>query len=132
MPGLAAKPIIDVLVEMVRIEDADPRAADMEQVGFEALGEYGIPGRRYFRRDADDGTRLVNVHAFAAGSEGAVRHLVFRDYLRAHNGVAAEYGALKASIAAGGVDIEAYMDAKDAFVRSAERDALAWSEGGCR
>jgi GrpB-like predicted nucleotidyltransferase (UPF0157 family) len=101
----------------------------LEALGYEAKGEFGIPGRRYFRKDDAEGIRTHQVHAFGAGSPGAARHLAFRDYMRAHPGIAREYGALKARLArAHPHDMQAYMDGKDAFVREHERRALLWAD----
>jgi GrpB-like predicted nucleotidyltransferase (UPF0157 family) len=59
------------------------------------------------------------------GDPGIERHLAFRDYLRAHPRVAAEYGMLKAGLAQQfPEDIGGYMDGKDAFVKAAEQEAL--------
>ncbi len=61
---------------------------DMEALGYEPTGEFGLPGRRYFRRGVE--RRTHNVHVYAAGKPETDRHLAFRDYLRAHPGVAGE------------------------------------------
>lgn len=53
----------------------------MESLGYEVMGEYGIPGRRYFRKDAQQGIRTHNIHTFEAGSAEVERHLAFRDYM---------------------------------------------------
>ena len=126
--GLAAKPIVDLLVEATTLADVDDAAPAIERLGYEAMGAYGIDGRRYFRRTRADGTRTHHVHAFVAGSEQARRHLRFRDYLRAHPDRAAAYGAMKQQLAAAHADDpEAYMDGKDAFIRAIDADAAAWA-----
>jgi GrpB-like predicted nucleotidyltransferase (UPF0157 family) len=103
--------------------------AGMEALAYEALGEFGIPGRRYFRKGGDD--RTHQAHVFQVGDPGVERHLAFRDYLRAHPGVAAEYGVLKAGLAQQfPEDIDKYMDGKDAFVKAAEQEALRWYRAG--
>ena len=62
--------------------------------------------------------------------ENIARHLVFRDYLRAHPDVCAEYAALKRALAARyPYDIEGYCDGKAGFVKKYESLALAWAEG---
>ncbi len=99
----------------------------MTVLGYEAKGEYGFPGRRYFRKYAPDGTRSHHVHVYVRSSKDFHRHLVFRDYLRAHPDRAAEYGALKQAIAAQGVcNRKAYGAAKAEFAAALEREALAW------
>ncbi|WP_230374420.1 GrpB family protein [Pontivivens ytuae] len=125
VPGLAAKPILDMLPEVTDIAVADAAAERLEVLGYEGLGAYGIPGRRYFRRTVA-GRRTHHMHAFATGSDGLKRHLALRDYLRAHPDEAAAYGALKLRLASEVPDMEAFMDGKDAFVTALEARALAW------
>lgn len=133
IPGICAKPVIDVLAEIDSLDGLDERAHRMVEVGYEAMGEYGIPGRRYFRRDDARGVRETQVHAFVTGSEAAVRHLAFRDYLRANPAVAQEYSELKLRLASRHpTNMEAYMDGKNPFIRETERVALAWRRSSAR
>jgi len=93
------------------------------------MGEFGIPGRRYFRKNDAMGNRTHQIHAFEVGSSGAVRHLAFRDYLIAHPEAAQAYGALKEQLAAQHpVDFEAYMDGKNAFIQENEAKAVVWNQ----
>jgi len=129
VPGLQAKPIIDMLPVVREIERVDLFNEGIEALGYEALGEFGIPGRRYFRKGGDN--RTHQAHVFQVGDPGVERHLAFRDYLRAHPAVAAEYGALKARLAQQfPEDINGYVDGKDAFVKATEREALCWYRAG--
>jgi GrpB-like predicted nucleotidyltransferase (UPF0157 family) len=129
VPGLAAKPVIDLLGEVADIAQADACNSALKALGYQARGEYGIPGRRYFCRE--EGARHTHhLHVFATGDPGLERHRALRDYLRAHNGEADVYGALKVELAwRFPADFEAYMDGKDAFVKELERKALAWRAG---
>ncbi len=130
IPGIHAKPIIDVLAVTGDLTEVDRRAARMREIGYEPMGEFGIDGRRYFRRDDAAGVRTEQVHAFASGSPHLLRHLAFRDYLRAHGEVAQEYARLKQHLAAAHrYEIEAYMDGKDAFIRETQAKALEWVRG---
>jgi len=126
VPGLAAKPIIDVLPvtrDLGRIDELAPALVD---AGYTAWGEYGIAGRRYFTKDQDN-VRTHNVHVFEHGRLQIERHLAFRDFLRSHDAVRDEYGALKREVYARHPDdIEAYMDGKDAWIKHVEREAVAW------
>jgi len=125
--GIFAKPIIDALAEVTSVAALDELAPQMEALGYEALGEFGIPGRRYFRKDDASGMRTHQIHAFAKGSPELTRHLAFRDYLRAHPDVAQAYSLLKQKLVATcRGDFEAYMDGKDAFIKETERKALEW------
>jgi GrpB-like predicted nucleotidyltransferase (UPF0157 family) len=133
IPGIVAKPVIDLLgvVPLLDALDAlDTHAGRLAALGYEAKGEFGIRGRRYFRKNAPDGTRTHQLHAFAAGSPEIRRHLDFRDYLRAFPAVAAEYAALKQRLAERcGGDMQAYGEGKTEFIRAVEQRAAAWRSG---
>jgi GrpB-like predicted nucleotidyltransferase (UPF0157 family) len=102
------------------------RAASLR---YEALGEFGIPGRRYLRKDAPGGVRTHQLHALALGSPEIRRHLDLRDYLRAFPTEAAAYAALKQRLAERcGSDMRAYSDGKTEFIGAAERRAVAWRQ----
>ncbi len=96
----------------------------MEALGYEARGEYGIAGRRFFRRDDKHGDRTHQVHAFEDGSPQIARHLAFRDYMIAHPETAQEYSDLKRELVAQHPnDIEAYMDGKNEFIQEVDKRA---------
>jgi GrpB-like predicted nucleotidyltransferase (UPF0157 family) len=125
VPGLQAKPIIDMLPLVRQIERVDGFNEAMAALGYEAMGELGIPGRRYFRKGGDD--RTHQAHVFQVGDPNVERHLAFCAYLRVHPDVAAQYGELKAKLAQQfPTDIYGYMDGKDAFVKAVEQDAVRW------
>lgn len=127
IPGIHAKPVIDLLVEVDDIEAIDARSSAMESIGYQVMGEYGIPGRRYFRKDDRHGTRTHQVHAFQAGSAEAERHLAFRDYMIAHPTDARAYGELKRKLAEEYPhDMNGYMDGKDGFIKEMDRRAAEW------
>lgn len=127
IPGIVAKPVIDMLGIVPAVEVLDTRAHDLTSLGYEALGEFGIPGRRYFRKTAPHGVRTHQLHAFAVGSSEAQRHLDFRDFLRAFPAEAAAYSTLKRGLAARcGGDMHAYTNGKTAFIGGIERRAAAW------
>ena len=123
VPGCAAKPIIDILVEVTDLAVLDARNRDMELIGYKPKGEFGIPGRRYFQKGGDN--RTHQIHAFIAGDVNVSRHIAFRDYLRSNPRVAEEYGALKKKVTETcDNDIEKYCDGKDAFVKHHEEIAV--------
>lgn len=127
IPGIHAKPIIDMLAVTDDLALLDEETSRLEALGYEAMSEFGIPGRRYFRRNNSAGERTHQIHAFQAGSPQIARHLSFRDYLRAHPAAAREYDALKQRLAqAHPNDIGAYTDGKDAFIRDIDSRAAAW------
>ncbi len=125
VPGLGAKPIIDITVGLRRQADSEECVRPLEELGYQCKGEFGIPGRLYFRKYTD-GTRSHQIHLVEYGSEFWERHLLFRDYLREHPEEARDYYELKARLAAEfGTDRETYTEAKTKFIRSAEVKARA-------
>jgi len=124
IPNIYAKPVIDILLVVQDHAMLESKQAPMEALGYEARGEYGIPGRRFYRRDNAGGDRTHQVHAFETGSPQIARHLAFRDYLIVHPETAQAYSSLKRELAAKYPnDIEAYMDGKDAFIQEIDRQA---------
>lgn len=125
--GLKAKPIIDIMPVVKRLETIDNKR--FEQIGYEALGEFGIPGRRYFRKGGQE--RTHQIHIFEQTNTREIeRHLAVRDYLRCSKKAADAYGELKSKLAIQyPYDIEGYCDGKDEFVKSLEREALEWKNG---
>lgn len=125
IPGIHAKPIIDMMPLVYDIEAVESYTGVMEGLGYEAWGEYGIPGRRYFSRAKK--RRTHQVHVFQVDGAEVARHLAFRDYLRAHPQKALVYSDHKRLVAIQhSYDIFAYMDGKDALVKRLQEEALAW------
>ncbi|WP_025785382.1 GrpB family protein [Sporosarcina sp. D27] len=124
--GLSAKPVIDLLLVVRSISRVDEWNEAMRGIGYEAKGENGIAGRRYFQKGGN--ARSHHVHVFEEGSPAIVRHLVFRDFLRVHPARALEYGELKTRLAEQyPYDIEKYIEGKSELIRRIECDALQWS-----
>lgn len=118
IPGILTKPVIDIALEVTSLEALDRLAASLEDAGYEARGEYGIPGRRYFKKKPDECGAGFHLHSFAYGSEYVVRHVRFRDFLLQEPAVAQEYSALKQSLASPeGVLVANYAERKSGFVR---------------
>jgi len=128
--GIFAKPIIDLLIEVSDVHAVDSCNEAMELAGYESMGEFGIPGRRYFRKDDEGGVRSHQVHVFQSGDPELQRHLDFRDFMLAHPAIAQEYSDLKRALAlAHPEDSDAYMDGKDAFIRGVDERAAVWRRG---
>lgn len=125
VPNLPAKPVIDILPIVRDIVLVDAFNPQFEAIGYEPMGENGIPGRRYFRKGGVY-HRSHHLHIFGEDNLlGINRHLAFRDYLRTHPEVAAAYAALKQKLAQQFPDdIIAYSDGKDAFIKRHEAIAL--------
>ncbi len=127
VPGLAAKPVIDILLEVEDVARLDAHDAGMRSIGYEPRGEFGIPGRRYYPKGGDE--RTHHVHAFAIDDPHVTEHLVFRDYLRAHSGVAADYAGVKReAVAKHRHDPEGSVALKQETVFRILSDALTWTD----
>ena len=123
VPGLAAKPIIDIL-PVVRDRRLVDEAA-LVRLGYRPRGERGLPGRLYFVRDVG-GRRTHHVHVYEEGDPAVARHLAVRDHLRARPDEARRYAALKrALVRRHGGDRELYAEGKAPFVAEIQRRALA-------
>ena len=127
IPDIVAKPIIDMLVEVAEIDAVDACNSEMARLGYEAMGEFGIPSRRFFRKDDHTGQRTHHVHVFPRGHAQVDRHLAFRDFLIAFPEWATRYSALKAELAARfSTSLEDYMAGKDSFIQEVDRLAADW------
>ena len=125
VPGLSAKPILDILPVVDSLDGIEAFDAAMEQIGYEAKGEFGMPGRRYYRKGGDN--RTHHIHLYADGNPEIMRHVVFRDYLRQHPEEVEAYSTIKERLAHQyPEDISAYIAGKDSFVKTMEQRALAW------
>jgi GrpB-like predicted nucleotidyltransferase (UPF0157 family) len=125
VPGVAAKPIVDILVSVGDVEDEPAYLAAIESTGVQLrLREQG---HRYLRPPPDR-PREVHVHVCGAGSAWERDHLLFRDYLQAHPAARLAYAELKQDLAQRYPDDRlAYTDAKSAFILDALDDAAAWA-----
>jgi GrpB-like predicted nucleotidyltransferase (UPF0157 family) len=116
VPGLAAKPIVDILAGRLPDEPREAVIEALQSAGYTYRGEQGIPGRDFFRRG---NPRQYHLHLTQVRSTFWLDHLAFRDYLRSHPDVAARYAALKLDLASlHPRDREAYIEGKTEFVHS--------------
>jgi GrpB-like predicted nucleotidyltransferase (UPF0157 family) len=125
VPGLCAKPIVDIAVGLPKHELTDEQIAAMERLGYEYLGEYGLPGRLFFRKGEP---RTHNVHVVEHGGEHWERQIVFRDALRSDPEERQRYDELKRRLAAAGHPREDYTELKTPFIRGVEARARARAE----
>jgi len=133
VPGLSAKPVIDILVVVhpdTAIADHDREMAELLYTPRgECLDAGGTPGRFYYSRTID-GVRTHQVHVCAKGHFQIAELLLFPRYLREHPEVADAYERLKGSaIAEGATDTTRYMAGKHDWIRSTVREALVHYEG---
>ena len=116
VPGLAEKPVLDMVPVAAGPAEALEAVPRMEALGYRYRGENGIPGRFYFEKSVD-GRTVAHVHLFPLGHPAIRTHLAFRDYLRTHPDAARDYERLKRALAAKHRhDRKAYTDAKAAFI----------------
>lgn len=115
VPGLAAKPTIDMLAAVEDLSDAEVGREQLEALGYQFLPDPTLPERRYFRRLSGlEHTHHLHVYACAGFLDR--RELIFRDHLRRHPEPAQEYGALKRDLATRFSGVPEYTDAKTEFI----------------
>ena len=134
VPGLAAKPVIDILVEVSAGTDITMFYDHMSELGYDCRGEClnaeipGTPGRHYFSQNRN-GVRYSHVHVCSVGHEQIPEILAFRDYLRDHPHEASRYGNLKCRLAKQfAYDNIEYMRGKDGRVKELIGSAMAWCQ----
>lgn len=121
VPGLTAKPVIDMLAGVESMAAAEALLAPLCASGYTTSAEFNasLNDRKWLMRWAD-GRRTHHLHLVVHGGEVWAQRLRFRDALRADPALAARYAALKAELAAKYPhDREAYTEAKAAFVHAA-------------
>jgi GrpB-like predicted nucleotidyltransferase (UPF0157 family) len=128
VPGLAAKPIIDIQVSVAHV-DAETLARRLEPLGYAHVPWPGDDDDYPFFAKPADGFRTHHLHACMLGSDMERRHLAVRDYLRSHPDEARAYGDMKrALVVRCHGDRQCYVDGKDAFVKALEARALTWAD----
>lgn len=123
VPGLAAKPILDILGLIRAVPPAPETILSLSSLGYTSLGENGIPGRHFFRKGRP---RSHHLHLVAAGNPVWDRHLAFRDSLRARPADALAYERLKRDLALKfRSDRERYSAGKSDFIEAILARALS-------
>jgi GrpB-like predicted nucleotidyltransferase (UPF0157 family) len=130
IPGMAAKPIMDLMPIVSSLDELDSKRGLVESVGYEWRGEFGVDGRRFCTLADAHGERVAQLHFYVASSPHARRQLAFRDYLRAFPEYAAEYETEKRRARdLHPLDSHAYSTEKGAWIRATEAKALDWFVG---
>lgn len=125
IPNLAAKPVIDILIDTYSISNIDNFNQEMIKAGYEPLGEYGIKNRRFFLKGGDN--RTHHVHIFQKNDHNIIRHLAFRDYLNHNKKRLKEYEELKIKLAIKyPYDINGYCEGKNNLIKEIEKEAVIW------
>ncbi|HRH59610.1 MAG TPA: GrpB family protein [Chitinophagaceae bacterium] len=148
VPGLAAKPVIDILVGLNNEEQLDKTITPMKEAGYIYMKKYTPlwrerrffvklkPGKKIIPQviDEDDNRiigkdfiSLAHIHIIVKDTADWIRHIAFRNYLRTHSLVREEYERLKTKLSQHQYnDMNEYNDAKNSFIKKAEKKALEW------
>lgn len=124
IPNLKAKPILDLVAGVERLEDVKAILTDLHSIGYIYRPEVGEDSLMYFHKKNKDGLTTYHLHVLQKESQAFKNHLYFRDALRKNPELAKEYEALK-------VDLEkkfsknrdAYTKAKESFIKNVIRKA---------
>jgi len=128
VPGLAAKPILDLQLSVAALEPRAPYGRPLEGLGYRFVPDPDFPDLHFFARPPEH-PRSHHLHVCRAGSRHELRHLVVRDFLRAHGEEAARYAALKRELAARHPrDRGAYVAGKARYVADLEARAVTWAQ----
>jgi GrpB-like predicted nucleotidyltransferase (UPF0157 family) len=123
-PGLAAKPIVDIMVTVDDPNDETAFRPPLETVGY--ILRVSEPDHRMFRTAERD----IHVHIWGSGGDDEDRQLLFRDHLRAHERDRSRYEEVKRSLAGHCRDMGYYAEAKSAVIEEILQRAVEGSEGG--
>lgn len=128
IPGIYAKPVIDMMPLVRNIEQVETTNEAMIELGYSPKGENGIAGRRHFTK-GDDAHRTHHVHSYEPDNPEVTWHLDLRDYLIAHPDEAQQYGNLKIELARQFPDdIIRYIEGKESFIKAIVAKARPWRE----
>ncbi len=130
VPGLAAKPILDIMPVVANPSDGENAVDSMATLEYRYRGEKGLPGRFYFDKIVD-GRTVVHCHMYPQDHSDVRKLVAFRDQLRTNSVTAMTYERLKRELASQYRDDRpAYTDAKGVFISQTTESALAESQDG--
>lgn len=117
VPGLAAKPIIDISIVVPEGSDVQTGISRLATLAYIHSGDLGVEGREAFANP--DGLPMHNLYLCPPDSVALANHLAIRNYLRTHPEAAREYGELKKRLAERFPDdIDGYVDGKTTMLRA--------------
>jgi GrpB-like predicted nucleotidyltransferase (UPF0157 family) len=135
VPGLGAKPIIDIMIAVPSLAEADEFCIQpITALGYEYVKEFEAetPQRRYFRKQNAEGAPTHHIHLVRINSDWWVDHLLFRDYLRGNSEVRRAYDALKRQLAEREWESrDDYTQTKSGFIQQVMEEARAWRQNIC-
>jgi GrpB-like predicted nucleotidyltransferase (UPF0157 family) len=115
VPGLAAKPVIDLMAAVTSLDAAAAADDALARLGYHPL-DARMPGRLFYYRD-EDGQRAYHLHVVTTDTWDTRNQRLLRDYLRAHPEDARRYGELKQRLAAEQTDGDEYTKAKTELIQ---------------
>lgn len=130
VPGLAAKPVIDIQISVATLETLTMYSMPLAQIDYNHIPLGAVDLVYPFFQKSSGWPSSHHIHLCVLGTEQERRHLAFRDYLRSHPATAADYAELKRSLAAAhdGESLESrerYSLSKTEFVTSVLERALS-------
>ncbi len=126
VPGLAAKPVIDMLLGLAQIPPLPKQIDSLESMGYSYYGEFGIRGRHYFCKGMP---RTHQIHAVLVNSKFWERHILFRDFLKSHPQAAQRYEVLKRKLAQEFTgDRTSYTNSKTPLIEQLLVEAALWKQ----
>jgi GrpB-like predicted nucleotidyltransferase (UPF0157 family) len=135
VPGLGAKPIIDIMIGVPSLAKADEFCIQpIIALGYNYIPEFEVetPERRFFRKETPEGVRTHHVHLVQINSDWWVDHLLFRDYLRGSQEARRAYEAHKRELAEREWETSNdYSEAKSDCIMKLMEEARAWRQGVC-
>lgn len=134
IPGMFAKPIIDIDIEISSMDNFQILNHELEKIGYKHVGDMGIAGREAFKRKANQDSVLDKIehHLYVCPSDSKEyrRHILFRDYLRNNMDTVEEYNRIKLDILKkyGENNREKYVEIKDKKYRYFFEDIIRKAE----
>ncbi|MFT6829403.1 MAG: GrpB-like predicted nucleotidyltransferase (UPF0157 family) [Candidatus Paceibacteria bacterium] len=127
IPGMSAKPVIDILVTIEKIEDFEKEIRQMKELSFTCLKDYIAPRTLNFYQTGNEDDKINNIHICELGSQHQQRFIIMRDYFRAHPNMAKEYSDLKQKNRDENPNnYVSYRDSKKDFLDEIEQEAYEW------
>lgn len=123
VPGLSAKPIIDMMAPVISLEQADNLGKHLTKAGYRKI-DAGFFKRRFFRRKVKGADLAYHLHLVVSPAWPLKNELILRDWLIQHPEIARGYEALKVKLAkAHGDDMPRYTEGKTSFLQKVVNDA---------
>lgn len=129
VPGMKAKPEIDLLIVVNCISGIDAINSGMAELGYDVRGECGIEGRHYYSKNTQS-VRTHKAHVCEISHSNVTRQIAFRDYMRDHPKDAQEYAVLKMRLAkSNSKGMAEYLEGKQNYIEGIIRTALPQGYG---